>query len=226
MKELTTATARQLQGRALNAEGTRDRAREALLRPDGSKRYSDEEHAERQSAISAEFREKLQSIEEDVERETSAAESELATLEHGDPTNLLSAEELERAGAKREFVNEDVAALPASELADRLRAVLASPGGDRASVFCYLQAATRRVRGMKATPGGVSEVLAEMRSELMGASRRLEIAQTRQRQEEAREVGALVWSLKRGGRNAGEVHQKQAYGDVAERLAGSSAAGR
>lgn len=222
MKEPTTATARQLQSRALNAEGTRDRAREALYRPDGSKRYSDEEHNERQRAISEMFREALTTIEEDVEREAATAETELATLEHGDPTTFLNTEELERAGAKRVFVNEDVEGLPAREIAGRLRAVLG--GGDKASIFCYLQATERRVRETNTPPDGVSEVLTEMRSELMGDSRRREIEGTRLRMEEAREVKGLVWNLRRGGRNAGEVYRKQAYGDIAQRF-GSSAGG-
>lgn len=205
----------------MNAEGTRDREREALYRPDGSKRYGEDEHAERQGAIAESYREALVGITNEAEREARAAESELAVLEHGDPTDLLRADELERAGAKRIFVSEDVEGLRDKDLAGRLRAVLA--GGDRASAFCYLQAAERRVRGMDVTPAGASEALDELRDYLQGDSRRRQMAETGLRVEEAREVGGLAQALRRGGRNAGEVYALESYGDVAERLA---AAGR
>ncbi len=219
MNELTTAKARELQERALNARGTRDQAREALYRADGSNRYGDEEHAERQGAISEALRTTLITIEEEAQREAVAATGQLATLEHGDPTALLGADELQRAGAKRVFVDADVEGLPSRDLADRLGAVLS--GGDKASVFCYLQATERRVRAMETAPAGVSEVLEEMRVHLLGDSRRRQVAQTRRRVEEAHEVKGLVWALRRGGRDAGEVHARESYGDVAERLAGT-----
>lgn len=225
MNELTTAKARELQERALNAQGARDQAREALYRADGSNRYGDEEHAERHGEIAEQFRTTIATVEEDAEREAVAATGQLATLEHGDPTALLGADELQRAGAKRVFVDADVEGLPSRDLADRLGAVLS--GGDKGSVFCYLQATERRVRAsLETAPAGVSEVLEEMRVHLLGDSRRRQVAETRRRVEEAHEVKGLVWALRRGGTNAGEVHQKQAYGDVAERLAGSSATRR
>lgn len=218
MKELTTTTARQLQSRALGAEGTRNRALEALLRSDGSRRFSDEEHDEQAGEISEAFRTALATVEEAAKREAAAAETELARLENGDPTALLSTEELERAGARRTFINEDVEGLPAKEIAGRLRAVLG--GGDRASIFCYLQAAQRRVRGMSNPPVEVSGVLGEMRSELLGDRRRRDIAETKRRAEEAHEVKNLVWALRRGGHNAGDVYRRQAYGDLAQRVGG------
>jgi hypothetical protein len=221
MNEPTTTKARELRERALNAEGTRDREREALYRPDGSKRYGEDEHAERQGTIAESYREALVGVADEAEREAKAAESELAALEHGDPPDLLRADELERAGAKRIFVSEDVEGLRDKDLAGRLRAVLA--GGDRASAFCYLQAAERRVRGMDVTPAGASEALDELRDYLQGDSRRRQMAETGLRVEEAREVGGLAQALRRGGRNAGEVYALESYGDVAERLA---AAGR
>lgn len=44
------------------------------------------------------------------------------------------------------------------------------------------------------------------------------MTETRRRVEEAHEVKGLVWALRRGGRNAGDVHALHAYGDVRERL--------
>ena len=219
MNEPTTRKARELREIAMNAEAERDRARAALLRPDGSRRYGDAEHAERHAEIAETFRSALAAVEEGAEEVIASTASELAALEHGDPTDLLGTDELQRAGAKRVFVDEDVEGLPAGELAGRLEAVLS--GGDRASVFCYLQAAERRVRGMETAPAGVSEVLADMRSYLQGDDRRRKVEETGRRVEEAREVSGLVWAMRRGGHNAGDVHALQGYGDVAERLAGS-----
>lgn len=216
MNEPTTARARELQERALNAERTRDKAREALYRADGTNRYGDEEHAERHGEIFEAFRTTIATVEEDAALEAETATDELAALEHGDPTDLLGADELQRAGAKRVFVNEDVEGLPAKDLADRLRAVLS--GGDRASVFCYLRATERRVRAMETAPHGVSEALEEMRSHLLGDARRRQVEHTRLRASEAHEVKGLVWALRRGGRDAGEVHALEAYGDVASRV--------
>ena len=111
-----------------------------------------------------------------------------------------------------------VEGMPAAELAGRLGAVLS--GGDRASIFCYLQAAERRVRGMEMAPAGVSETPAGMRSHLQGNGRRRKVEEARRRVEEAREVSGLVWAMRRGGRHAGDVHALQGYGDLSQRLAG------
>jgi hypothetical protein len=60
---------------------------------------------------------------------------------------LLSADELERANAKRNFVSDDVAPLSIQVLKKRVAAILAS--GDRALMFCYMAAAKQRCRSLR-----------------------------------------------------------------------------
>ena len=73
---------------------------------------------------------------------------------------------------------------------------------------------------MSPAPDGAREALGEMRAELLGDSRRRDIERARLSAEELREVKNLAWLLRRGGRDAGAVYRRQAYGDLAQRVAG------
>lgn len=100
-----------------------------LYRPDGSKLYADEEHEERLRSIEQEHTTAFDAIEADVGRSISRAQEDLLKLEHSDPVDLLSNEELERANSKSPFVLNECLNLPPAALTKRLSAVLASGTG-------------------------------------------------------------------------------------------------
>jgi len=131
-----------LRGRAEAARRRFEEGHARLYREDGSRYYSEEEHAERVSALRTERNRELREIEEEADRVIAEAEADLRALEGGDPTSLLSDSELDRANAKRAFVAEDVEAMGHESLSRRIEAVMG--GGDRASMFAYLAAARRR----------------------------------------------------------------------------------
>lgn len=118
-----------------------------LLRPDGTRRYSDEEHAERVAALLADFDTTARAAHDHAETTIAEAERTLHTLAHGDPLDRLTADELARANAKALFVREDCESLPLPELAERCRVALA--GGDRAAQLLHGRYATRRARAMQ-----------------------------------------------------------------------------
>ncbi len=142
----------ELKSRAEKAVADYEAGIEKLHRPDGTRRYSEAEHKERENALRAARNTELGAVESIAEREIAEAQQVLDAAENGYPTKLLNTAELQEASAKKAFVDSDVAALPARDLKERLRAVLAS--GDKASLFCYAQAARRR---KKDVPPGLLE---------------------------------------------------------------------
>lgn len=188
----------------------------ALYRADGSKRYSDEEHAEREAAINREFREQMDAIEADIEGSFAAAEEAILAAEGADPTAALTTEELERANAKSAFVADDCSSLPLDSLKKRCRAVLAS--GDRATMFLYVHHAARRadseegiaVVGLR---GAVEALRAKADPE---GKKRAERA--REALEEARRLREEAYYRRRGVKDAYGLYSQQAYGDIAQRF--------
>lgn len=188
------------------AESARDRFEEQrarLFRADGkTKIYSDAEHAERLAALRSERNRILREVRREAQAEADSAKRDLAALENGDPTTLLTAEELERANARRALVADDVALLTPEELQGRLEAVLR--GGDRASAFVYLQAGRRRARDMGAAPPELSRVLEDLAEALVHEPRKAELEAARRRIEGAGEVLDLVWLAERDQTSAYE----------------------
>ncbi len=181
------------------AEAARDRFEEQrarLFRADGkTKVYSDAEHAERLAALRSERNRMLREVQQEAQADIDAAQKDLAALENGDPTTLLTAEELERANARRALVLDDVAVLTQEELVNRLTAVL--HGGDRASVFVYLQAGRRRARETDRVPPELPRVLEGLAEKLVPDSRKAELEAARKRIEGAGEVRDLAWLAER-----------------------------
>jgi hypothetical protein len=105
-----------------------------VYRGDRSCVYGDEEHAERVEGLLEEFDRTRERVLATAKRAVEEANRILA-LEHRDPTNALSARELEEANAKREFVKEDCETMPLPDLADRAKAALTA--GDKARIFLY-----------------------------------------------------------------------------------------
>jgi hypothetical protein len=113
-----------------------------LLRPDGSRLYSDQEHEQRAAALLAEYDETGAAVTEEIDRAVAEAQAELVKLEGSDPLDALTEAELARANARRAFVSEDAEALPAHQLAPRVRAVLA--GDDKAELVLWARYLARR----------------------------------------------------------------------------------
>jgi hypothetical protein len=106
-----------------------------LYRGDGTKLYSDEEHAEREADIRRRFRAAMDEVDGKIETKVAAAEESLLVAENADPTDALTSEELASANARRPFVSDEVFTLPLDKLEARCRAVLAQ--GDRPAMFLY-----------------------------------------------------------------------------------------
>lgn len=194
----------------------RDEARAGLYRPDGSKRYGEEEHREREAALGEDFRADMDALEEEADRGISAAEEDLMVLEHADPSDVLTTPELERANAKSAFVAADCRTLPLDALEKRCRAALAR--GDRPTMFILAHHAARRVGDASDGPEEngaheVREVVAELLRRLDPDGER-KTARARERLQEARGVKDYAYLRRRGASNAAELYMSQSYGHV------------
>lgn len=153
-----------------------DRAAEAfadgaagLLRPDGSRRYSDAEHSERLAALLEKLDATLAAISETAAATIERSKADLTKLEGADPFDTLTAEQKQAASTRAVFVKEDCETLPPSELVKLARAALAN--GDKVRIYLYGRYLGRRIApvgadGMPAlrTPGGTGlELVAVVR---------------------------------------------------------------
>ena len=207
-----------LSERAENAQNHYEAEHAKLLREDGTRRFSDKEHAERDAALRADLGGTLDAVETSADEETSRAEATLA--KYFDRSALLSAEELAAAGARRVFVSEDADRLPLDELASRLEALLkeASDAGapDRASAFLYARYAHARAERERATAPGIE--FTDSYERLEAALGRLEEGlQTgeeraaRRAIEEAQEVKSTLSLRRRGARTPLELYRLRRY---------------
>jgi hypothetical protein len=105
-----------------------------LYTEEGQKLYSDEEHERRHDALLAEFDREKDSVVAEADRTIEKAERTL-TLEHRDLSDNLTTTELERANAKRSYVEVDVWSLSPETLLKRAQA--ARVAGDRPTVFFF-----------------------------------------------------------------------------------------
>jgi hypothetical protein len=132
-----------LKTRAERAIQAFEAGRAQLFRADGeTKTYRDEDHEERLGALYRERNQVLAEVEQEARAQGEAATREITHLENRDPQELLTSEELERAGARRGFANDQADALDLGALNRRLESVLA--GGDKAAIFAHFLAAQRR----------------------------------------------------------------------------------
>lgn len=114
----------------------------SLHRPDGSRLYSDGEHADRESALKRERDAVLAEVEEETRSAIEAAAARISNLENRDPLELLSDGELDRANRLRAFALDEALTLGVEDLVGRLESVLA--GGDRGAIFAHWMGARRR----------------------------------------------------------------------------------
>ena len=112
-----------------------------LYTDDGQKLYSDEEHERRLEALLAEFDHEKDSVVSEADRTIANAERNLA-LEHRDLSDSLTTTELERANAKRSYVEDDVWSLSSVTLLKRARAAQAA--GDQPTIFLYARSLEKR----------------------------------------------------------------------------------
>lgn len=167
------------------------RKEQQLYREDGERIYSEEEHARRVEDLLQEFDQAKSRAEAEADRAVESANKTLQ-LEHRDPADVLTTEELARANARRAFVAEDAEALPLSELTNRMRAAVAA--GEKATAFLYARYGRRRVDselgagrergGLAARDAALLRTLGEVLDELDGllvdpeAERKLSEART------------------------------------------------
>lgn len=120
----------------------RYRAGERYLRTvDGQRLYSDEEHERRTEALLEEFDREVERAVAEDDRTIERAERTLA-LEHRDLSDSLTTAELERANAKKPYVEDDVRDLPLDDLVRRVEAAQAAT--DKPTLFLYARALPKR----------------------------------------------------------------------------------
>ncbi len=128
--------------------------------------------------------------------EADSARKDLQALENGDPTTLLTAEEIERANARRALVLvDDVATLTQEELVNRLEAVI--HGGDRASGFVSTCRPAAGALAKRRVLPELSQALEGLAEKLVPDSRKSEIEAARCRIREAEEAGGAAWLAER-----------------------------
>jgi hypothetical protein len=106
-----------------------------LYRPDGSKVYGEEEHAERVAGIAEEVARVAEEVRAGADRIIEEKRADLDAIVYADPTEDLTPQELERANARARFVRGDCETLEPDGLARRIRGVSAS--GVKATVWLY-----------------------------------------------------------------------------------------
>jgi len=116
--------------------------RAALLRKDGTRLYSDTEHAEREAALLAAYSQTLNEASQAAQAAIHEADA-LLSRPDADPLSSLSAGELERANALLLFTERDAELLSLQELAGRMELALE---GDKATRYVWYRVADRLVR--------------------------------------------------------------------------------
>ncbi len=141
----------------------RDQQEAALLRPDGTKIYGEQEDKERRHAIRREFEATMGRVEADISERVAAAQEEILIHENADPASSLSTEELQRAAAMNAFVAGEVESLSVADLVRRCRTAAGS--GDRAAMYALAHHAGRRA-DEEETAFELAEAVADLRRKL------------------------------------------------------------
>lgn len=180
------------------ADERRKAQRASLLRSDGQPKYTPAEHAERLSAIDAEFEAAARRVTEAAEAAVVATRQELTVLEGSTPFDTLTVAEQETAVRRRELVKEDCDQRRPDQLVAAARAALAR--GDKALIYLldrYLPArlerdGQRRDLALSTVARELSERLADprLKEKREAAERKLSAAQV---------LGGRVDMVRRGG---------------------------
>jgi hypothetical protein len=198
-----------------------ERAKKSLLRPDGLMKFSPSETNELTAVAEGQFRTQLDNIESEIEERIAAAEQQLLQLEHSDPSSQLDQAELEQAGARREFIRDEVFGRTAEGLAQRVRAIITE--GDGVAQFLYLhylRAKTSEAGGEDLIPDAEQLRQKELADELAQALDPESGARIQRAKDEIAELEKLktfVYARRHGARDLVEVHLAQQYGSAANR---------
>ena len=111
----------------------REQQEAALLRPDGTKLYGEQEDKERRSAIRRSFEAEMERVIAGIEERAEQASRELESLEHADPAGGLSTEERQRAAAMNAFVGAEVDGLSTPRTSPGTRSGASRASGGSAS---------------------------------------------------------------------------------------------
>jgi hypothetical protein len=184
------------------------RARAALFDANGRPLYVPEELARREAALRAELRSVLDAANGAVTAATEAVAAERAR-EH-DLVAGLTAGELERAAARRPFIQDDVERLPAARFVERCRTALES--GSRVEMVLHHREAARLLdqwrqaaREGRPVAGGdqlepLREVVAALEERLVDGTRRQAADATDTAAGTlAVQAGRVYWELLDGG---------------------------
>ena len=185
-----------------------EEGRSRLLRPDGSRLFSDGEHEERMRALKRERNAVLSEVEEEARSIIEGAGVEVANLENRDPADLLTPGELVLANRRRAFALDAAETLGTEALVARLESVLA--GGEKGSIFAHWVAGQRRLaKASLGSPQGAREgaldgVLEKMLEALDGGRTAAQTEEVRRRVEAAREVHQFAYLARRDQRSVYE----------------------
>lgn len=230
MTEIRNERLRTLKAKA-EAAGRRFEEGKRRLYRNGQQLFSDEVHRDEMDKLARERNGVLFEIESEAREISAGVAGAVERLENSDPADLLSAEELEKANARRAFALDQVDGLSAGDLRKRLDSVLAS--GDRANIFAYLVAGRhRRERIMErqreraasssssgdpaaATPaiGGTpfDRTLEAMQKALGGEKREAEVEAAKAASVESFEVESVANGLRFDGRSQAQIHSMKNY---------------
>ncbi len=112
--------------------------------------YAPEVHAQKESALLAEFNTQLAAIVTEADRTATEAQGKLATLQYADATYRMTPEELATVRGRQDFIREDASRLPLRELVDQMRRALAV--GDKAALYLYARYVPERLAALRPTP--------------------------------------------------------------------------
>ena len=115
----------------------------ALLRPDGSRRYSDAEHEERTAALLGQLDTVGAAVTSAASAAIAQAEAEIVKLDGADPWDTLSESERQRASTRQPFISEDARDGRPEQIAKQARAAIAA--GDKPGVYLWARGVRRRV---------------------------------------------------------------------------------
>lgn len=209
MIEIKDAKLRDLHARAERAQADLEEGKKQLFRSDGAKLYSEDEHREQLRALERERNGVLKDVEGQAREIRVGVESEIAGIEHADPADTLTLEELERANQLRAFALDTAEILNPETFGKRLEAVLA--GGDKGNIFAYYMAG-RRKSAEKEGRVPFRAALDGMEAALGGGQRAQKVEAAKRKEREALEVESLAHHLQTGARGAAGAYLAQTYG--------------
>ena len=118
-----------------------------LLRPDGSPRYTPQEHAEREAELRKPLETACQQAQALAEKARAIARAYVEDLQHGDGLTMLNDGEVTRAAAAASFVREDLASMDLAALLGRLNSAARTP--DRVSAWLAVRYAPQRLAELR-----------------------------------------------------------------------------